>query len=222
MPKLHRERVMSKIVPMQYEGHALHFTDDGWFNATEAAAKFSRNPNDWVRLPATQSYLAAFVRKYGNIPYLKTRRGGCGVNQWKIFGNRLRTVKVATMTPPKRKVSCMVSLSSLASTPQIWHLRPQTWRPYPCAETHAWRPCLCAEIHYLCAKRRFHGVAPRRACLAWYLHVLPDAANQPWSLHLKSHALCARQQILLWLSARQSQLFQGLQIFAACRTRVIP
>src|SRR5260364_436269 len=117
MPKLHRERVMSKIVPMQYEGHALHFTDDGWFNATEAAAKFSRNPNDWVRLPATQSYLAAFVRKYGNIPYLKTRRGGCGVNQWKIFCNRLRTVKVATMTPPKRKVSCMVSLSSLASTP---------------------------------------------------------------------------------------------------------
>src|SRR5260363_280637 len=97
-------------------------------------------------------------------------------------------------------------LASQISCLPIWYL-------YPCAAIRAWHP-------YLCANRRFHGVAPYRACPAWYLHVLPNAANQPWSLHLKSHALCARQQISPCLSFRKSQLFQGLQIFAACQTRV--
>src|SRR5260364_246700 len=67
--------------------------------------------------------------------------------------------------------------------------------------------CLLIGYRCPCADRRFHGVALR--CLAWWQH-------------LKSHALCARQRISPWLAARQSQLFQGLQIFVACRTREVP
>jgi len=66
---------MEKIIQYHYNEALYSFTADGWFNATEAAARFGKKPNEWLRLPATVSYLAAFRRKYGKIPYLKTRRG---------------------------------------------------------------------------------------------------------------------------------------------------
>lgn len=67
-----------KLIVADYRGFSVTFTDDGWFNATAVAARFSKNPYDWLRLPATNAYLAAFERKYGKIPYLKTKRGAGG------------------------------------------------------------------------------------------------------------------------------------------------
>lgn len=66
------------IITLQYQDHAIAYQDDGWFNATQAAAKWDRLPNDWLRLPATQEYLQALKSKYGNIPQLKTKRGQAG------------------------------------------------------------------------------------------------------------------------------------------------
>lgn len=66
------------VVLATYNGQEVAFTDDGWFNATAAAAKFGKSPGEWVRLPGTEGYLAAFRRKYGDIPYLKTKRGAGG------------------------------------------------------------------------------------------------------------------------------------------------
>ena len=63
------------IITLQYQDHAIAYQDDGWFNATQAAAKWDRLPNEWLRLPATQEYLQALKSKYGNIPHLKTKRG---------------------------------------------------------------------------------------------------------------------------------------------------
>ena len=54
------------------------YTSDGWFNATEAAAKFGKAPYEWQRLPETVAYISRLERKYGKIPYLKTKRG----NTW--------------------------------------------------------------------------------------------------------------------------------------------
>jgi len=65
----------SKLVRLAYEGHPINIRDDGWFNATQASAKWKKLPNEWLRLPGTQSYIAAFRRKYGNIPHLHSRRG---------------------------------------------------------------------------------------------------------------------------------------------------
>lgn len=67
-----------EIIVADYQGFAVSFTDDGWFNATAVAARFDKNPHDWLRLPATTAYLAAFKRKYGEISYLKTKRGAGG------------------------------------------------------------------------------------------------------------------------------------------------
>ncbi|MBA4707509.1 KilA-N domain-containing protein [Aquitalea aquatica] len=67
---------MQKIIQADFNGQAMHFTADGWFNATDAAKKFGRRPNDWLALPETARYLEALERKYGKIPYFKTKRGG--------------------------------------------------------------------------------------------------------------------------------------------------
>lgn len=66
---------MHRVIRCDFDGQTYSFNEDGWFNATEAAARFGKKANEWLRLPGTVSYLAAFTRKCGNIPYLKTRRG---------------------------------------------------------------------------------------------------------------------------------------------------
>jgi len=63
-----------KTITAQFQGSEIHFHDDGWFNATEAAERYGKIPNDWLRLPATTAYLAAFERTYGKIPYVKTSK----------------------------------------------------------------------------------------------------------------------------------------------------
>ena len=42
-----------------FNDHAITFQTDGWFNATEAAAKFGKTPNEWLRLPSTVEYFDA-------------------------------------------------------------------------------------------------------------------------------------------------------------------
>ncbi len=69
---------MKELITSQYNGVDCHFNDDGWFNATVAATRYNKSVHDWVRLPDTQKYLDALSRKYGKIPYLKTKRGNNG------------------------------------------------------------------------------------------------------------------------------------------------
>lgn len=64
-----------EIIVADYHGLSVSFTDEGWFNATAAAARYGKEPAQWLRLPGTKSYLEAFRRKYGEITYLKSRRG---------------------------------------------------------------------------------------------------------------------------------------------------
>ncbi|UXL11520.1 KilA-N domain-containing protein [Enterobacter cloacae] len=65
---------MSNIIPMDFEGHPMRFSDDGWFDATAAADKFNKEPAQWLRLPETVRYIEALKSRYGNITYVKTSR----------------------------------------------------------------------------------------------------------------------------------------------------
>lgn len=75
---------MKNITPIQhhvireYQGHPITYRDDGWFNATEAAAKFGKRPVDWLRLPDTDNYIGALCRQLRSekISLLKVIRGG--------------------------------------------------------------------------------------------------------------------------------------------------
>ena len=66
--------MMSKIIPLDYAGQAVQFDGEAWFNATAAAERFGKSPAEWLRLPAAKEYLAAIVRRYGEIPYVRTSR----------------------------------------------------------------------------------------------------------------------------------------------------
>ncbi len=69
---------MKGLITSQHDGHEISFSEQGWFNATQAASKFNKLVHEWIRLPDTQKYLDALIRKYGKIPYLKTKRGNNG------------------------------------------------------------------------------------------------------------------------------------------------
>lgn len=47
------------LVTVEYQNSAVSFTEDGWFNATEVAARYGKRVNDWIALPGTQEYLQA-------------------------------------------------------------------------------------------------------------------------------------------------------------------
>ena len=61
------------LIALNYGGKGIILNEDGWFNATKASESFSKNLNEWLRLPRTQEYLNALERKYGKILYLKTK-----------------------------------------------------------------------------------------------------------------------------------------------------
>lgn len=70
-----------EIIIADYQGFSVSFTDDGWFDATAAAAKYGKRPNDWLALPATKEYLGALdeesnTGKSGN--WVRVTRGKTG------------------------------------------------------------------------------------------------------------------------------------------------
>ncbi|WP_145590731.1 KilA-N domain-containing protein [Yersinia aleksiciae] len=65
---------MSNIIPINFEGHSMRFMDDAWIDATTAAEKFGKFPNEFLRLPETEAYIQALERRCGKIPYVKTSR----------------------------------------------------------------------------------------------------------------------------------------------------
>lgn len=54
---------MNAIVKIKYENVDQSFDNQGWFNATEAAKRFSKKPIEWLRLPETEKYTDALVKR---------------------------------------------------------------------------------------------------------------------------------------------------------------
>ncbi|WP_286974319.1 KilA-N domain-containing protein [Pseudomonas sp.] len=71
-----------RIVPFNYEGQAVAFNADGWINATQAAERFGKVPNEWLRLTSTEEYIEKLTNKMAEsnagksrITLVTTRRG---------------------------------------------------------------------------------------------------------------------------------------------------
>jgi len=56
------------VIQYTHAGALYSFTPDAWFNATEAAGRFGKRPVDWLRLPATKSYIAALAKALPGFP----------------------------------------------------------------------------------------------------------------------------------------------------------
>lgn len=69
------------VITANYEGQAYSFRDDGWFNATDAAKRYGKEPSDWISLKETQEYIAAlnsFSNTGQNGIWHKAKRGNNG------------------------------------------------------------------------------------------------------------------------------------------------
>ena len=47
-----------QIVKSDFQGNEISFNDNGWFDATGAAAKFGKRPVDWLALASTKEYIS--------------------------------------------------------------------------------------------------------------------------------------------------------------------
>ncbi|MQA57655.1 KilA-N domain-containing protein [Pseudomonas piscis] len=72
----------TRIIPFNYQGQAVTFNADGWINATIAAARFDKAPNDWLRLVSTEEYIEKLASRMNQsntgkprITLVTTRRG---------------------------------------------------------------------------------------------------------------------------------------------------
>ncbi|HAT1665527.1 TPA: DNA-binding protein [Raoultella ornithinolytica] len=54
---------MSNIIPMNYDGLRIRFNDEGWINATDVAAKFKKEMNDWLQQYETIEYMCALSKR---------------------------------------------------------------------------------------------------------------------------------------------------------------
>lgn len=70
----------SSIITRDYQGHAIAYQGDGWFNATQAAARFGRRVDVWLKTDDTQAYISALCERSNSTEkwYLKTKRGANG------------------------------------------------------------------------------------------------------------------------------------------------
>lgn len=57
---------MSNIIRANFEGVVVPFLQDGWVNATAVAAKYGKEPRQWLRQRETVEYIAALADSNGN------------------------------------------------------------------------------------------------------------------------------------------------------------
>lgn len=58
------------VISLAYEGNPITIQDDGWFNATQPAKYFQKDPTAWLRQRDTAEYLAALCKRAGNSGFL--------------------------------------------------------------------------------------------------------------------------------------------------------
>lgn len=70
------------IIPLQYEGQPVAFSDDGWLHATKIAERFGKKPAHWLELDSTKEYIRKLSARMAesnvgksDISLVVTRRG---------------------------------------------------------------------------------------------------------------------------------------------------
>lgn len=106
------------IVIRNYQGSAVTYQDDGWFNATQAAAKFDRRVDVWLKTNDTREYIAALceISNTTEKRYLKTKRGSGG-GTW--LHPKL-AVRFAQWLDPKFAVWCDAQIDLLIRGESDW------------------------------------------------------------------------------------------------------
>lgn len=106
------------IITLDYQGHAIAYQDDGWFNATEAAGRFGRRVDVWLKTNETRDYIAALCEMSNTTEkgYLKTKRGAGG-GTW--LHPKL-AVRFAQWLDPRFAVWCDIQIDGLLRGKSDW------------------------------------------------------------------------------------------------------
>lgn len=119
-----------KLISRNYHDTAISYQDDGWFNATSAAAKFGKRPNDWFALQGTKDYIEAFKRHNPEVKRTHFTKKG----NFSDTGNSGITQEQGTWLHPKLAVAfarwldadfavwCDAQIDSLIRGKDNWHL----------------------------------------------------------------------------------------------------
>lgn len=62
---------MSNIVKFEFKQQLYSFNLEGWFNATEAAKRFEKEPFAWINQRDTMEYIAALAKHHGNSRFVQ-------------------------------------------------------------------------------------------------------------------------------------------------------
>jgi hypothetical protein len=72
----------ARVIPCDYQGQTVTFNAHGWINATVAAVRFDKVPNEWLRLGSTAEYIEKLASRMiesntgkSRITLVTTRRG---------------------------------------------------------------------------------------------------------------------------------------------------
>jgi hypothetical protein len=57
--------ITPNVIPFEYQGQPVHFSTEGWINATEIAKRFGREPTAWLRQRETVEYMCALAEAIG-------------------------------------------------------------------------------------------------------------------------------------------------------------
>ena len=70
------------IITKTYQEHSIAYQEDGWFNATQAAAKFGKRVDHWLGTKETQEYIAALCEDSNTLKdgYSKTKSRHSGAS----------------------------------------------------------------------------------------------------------------------------------------------
>lgn len=81
---------MSNIIKFDFEGSLYSFRLDGWFNATEAAARYGKRPIEWLRQNEVKEYIEVMAEVLGckskvsqnHFGLVQVKRGGVSPGTW--------------------------------------------------------------------------------------------------------------------------------------------
>lgn len=112
------------IVTRDYQGHAITYQDDGWFNATTAASKWGKRPVDWLALQSTKDYLEALKSLQSDTGKTHiTRKGGDVRNPDNVQGTWMHpklAVRFSQWLDPHFAVWCDAQIDSLIRGKDDW------------------------------------------------------------------------------------------------------
>lgn len=123
---------MKALIPLLYENTALHASREAWFNATEIAAMFGKRPIDWLRLPETEKYIEALIRReaskqaevrksrIGKSDFIKTYKGGNDLSKQGTWLHPKLAIAFARWCDVDFAVWCDETINELLINNRVW------------------------------------------------------------------------------------------------------